>query len=286
MAQDSTRYGLDLGVRDGLAYLLRRLGRIDGLRWIRVMYAYPATLTDPILDAIASEEKVVKYVDIPLQHASESGAQAHEAAHRQGQPPGHGGAHPRPGARGGRPDLVHRRLPRRDRGGLRGAARVRGGRARSTTSASSPSPTRRARRPSTSRAGCAAGVKKSRRRPPDGPAEADLGPQAQPGPGGGAGGGPGRGAPRRHRPPARGRTAAQAPEIDGRVILNDGTAARGQLRDLRDHRSPRLRPRGPHRGLRRPPRGLPIELVLLVRLLFQLRELHQSGFAPLFFLEL
>jgi ribosomal protein S12 methylthiotransferase len=71
VAQDSTRYGLDRGVRDGLAYLLRRLGRVDGLRWIRVMYAYPSTLTDPILDAIASEEKVVKYVDIPLQHASE-----------------------------------------------------------------------------------------------------------------------------------------------------------------------------------------------------------------------
>ena len=70
VAQDSTRYGLDHGVRDGLAYLLRRLGRVDGIRWIRVMYAYPSTLTDPILDAIASEEKVVKYVDIPLQHAS------------------------------------------------------------------------------------------------------------------------------------------------------------------------------------------------------------------------
>jgi ribosomal protein S12 methylthiotransferase len=72
VAQDSTRYGLDLGVRDGLAYLLRSLGKIDGLRWIRVMYAYPATLSDPILEAMASEDKVVKYVDIPLQHASES----------------------------------------------------------------------------------------------------------------------------------------------------------------------------------------------------------------------
>jgi ribosomal protein S12 methylthiotransferase len=72
VAQDSTRYGLDLGVRDGLAYLLRRLGRIDGIRWIRIMYAYPATLSEPILDTIASEDKVVKYVDIPLQHASES----------------------------------------------------------------------------------------------------------------------------------------------------------------------------------------------------------------------
>jgi ribosomal protein S12 methylthiotransferase len=72
VAQDSTRYGLDHGLRDGLAYLLRRLGRVDGIRWIRVMYAYPATLTDPILDVMASEDKVVKYVDIPLQHASDA----------------------------------------------------------------------------------------------------------------------------------------------------------------------------------------------------------------------
>jgi ribosomal protein S12 methylthiotransferase len=72
VAQDSTRFGLDHGIRDGLAYLLRRLGRVEGLRWIRVMYAYPATLTDGILDAMASEEKVAKYVDIPLQHASEA----------------------------------------------------------------------------------------------------------------------------------------------------------------------------------------------------------------------
>jgi ribosomal protein S12 methylthiotransferase len=72
VAQDSTRYGLDLGLRDGLAALLRRLGGVDGLRWIRVMYAYPATVSDPILDAMATEEKVVKYIDIPLQHAAES----------------------------------------------------------------------------------------------------------------------------------------------------------------------------------------------------------------------
>jgi ribosomal protein S12 methylthiotransferase len=71
VAQDSTRYGLDHGIRDGLAYLLRRLDRVDGLRWIRVMYAYPATLSDGILDAMAGAARVVKYVDIPLQHASE-----------------------------------------------------------------------------------------------------------------------------------------------------------------------------------------------------------------------
>jgi ribosomal protein S12 methylthiotransferase len=72
VAQDSTRYGLDLGQRGALAPLLRRLGTIDGIRWIRVMYAYPATVSDEILDAIASVDKVVKYVDMPLQHASES----------------------------------------------------------------------------------------------------------------------------------------------------------------------------------------------------------------------
>jgi ribosomal protein S12 methylthiotransferase len=72
VAQDSTRYGLDHGIRDGLAYLLRRLARIEGIHWIRVMYAYPQTLSDPILDAMASEEKVARYVDIPLQHASDA----------------------------------------------------------------------------------------------------------------------------------------------------------------------------------------------------------------------
>jgi ribosomal protein S12 methylthiotransferase len=71
IAQDSTRYGLDFGMRDGLAVLLRRLGGVEGIRWIRIMYAYPATVSDAILDAIASEDKVVKYVDMPLQHASD-----------------------------------------------------------------------------------------------------------------------------------------------------------------------------------------------------------------------
>lgn len=72
VAQDSTRYGLDLGIRDGLALLLRRLGELNGLRWIRVMYAYPATMTDPILEAIAEVPQVAKYIDIPLQHASDA----------------------------------------------------------------------------------------------------------------------------------------------------------------------------------------------------------------------
>jgi ribosomal protein S12 methylthiotransferase len=72
IAQDSTRYGLDLGQRDGLAGLLRGLGQVDGVKWIRVMYAYPATMSDRILDAIAEVDQVVKYVDMPLQHASDT----------------------------------------------------------------------------------------------------------------------------------------------------------------------------------------------------------------------
>jgi ribosomal protein S12 methylthiotransferase len=70
VGQDTTRYGIDLGRKDGLVRLLRRLGGIGGLRWIRLMYAHPATLGNDVLDAIASEDKVVKYIDIPLQHAS------------------------------------------------------------------------------------------------------------------------------------------------------------------------------------------------------------------------
>ena len=71
VAQDSTRYGLDLGRRDGLAPLLRRLGRVDRVHWIRVLYAYPATLSPTILEAMAEVPRVVEYVDIPLQHASD-----------------------------------------------------------------------------------------------------------------------------------------------------------------------------------------------------------------------
>src|SRR5690606_19673795 len=68
VAQDLTRYGWDLDGRPTLAQLLRRLGRIDDLRWIRLHYTYPSAFTDELIDAIAEEPKVVKYVDVPLQH--------------------------------------------------------------------------------------------------------------------------------------------------------------------------------------------------------------------------
>jgi ribosomal protein S12 methylthiotransferase len=70
ISQDSTQYGLDLGLKDGLADLLRSLARVDGIEWIRVMYTYPNSLNDATLAAMAEEPKVCNYLDMPLQHAS------------------------------------------------------------------------------------------------------------------------------------------------------------------------------------------------------------------------
>lgn len=70
IAQDSSRYGEDLGEVDALAKLVRALGEIDDLEWIRVMYVYPTHISDEFLRAIAETPKVVKYLDMPLQHAS------------------------------------------------------------------------------------------------------------------------------------------------------------------------------------------------------------------------
>ncbi|HEV2914664.1 MAG TPA: 30S ribosomal protein S12 methylthiotransferase RimO [Pyrinomonadaceae bacterium] len=70
VAQDSSRYGEDLGQQDALAHLVRELSRLEPLEWVRVMYTYPTHITDAFLDVLASEPKAVKYLDMPLQHAS------------------------------------------------------------------------------------------------------------------------------------------------------------------------------------------------------------------------
>ena len=70
IAQDSSRYGEDLGEVDALAALIRALGEIDDIEWVRVMYAYPTHISDAFLAAIAETPKAVKYLDMPLQHAS------------------------------------------------------------------------------------------------------------------------------------------------------------------------------------------------------------------------
>jgi ribosomal protein S12 methylthiotransferase len=70
VAQDSSRYGEDLGKQDALAHLLRELSHTDGIEWVRVMYTYPTHISDGFLDVLAEEPKAVKYLDMPLQHAS------------------------------------------------------------------------------------------------------------------------------------------------------------------------------------------------------------------------
>jgi ribosomal protein S12 methylthiotransferase len=72
VAQDSSRYGEDLGKQDALAHLLRELSHTDGIEWVRVMYTYPTHISDGFLAVLAEETKAVKYLDMPLQHASQN----------------------------------------------------------------------------------------------------------------------------------------------------------------------------------------------------------------------
>ena len=70
ISQDTTFFGIDRGERGALARLLRRLNQIEGLAWIRLLYLYPTTITDDVLDAMAESNRVCNYIDLPLQHAS------------------------------------------------------------------------------------------------------------------------------------------------------------------------------------------------------------------------
>lgn len=72
ISQDTTFYGIDRGERGALATLLDALNTVDGIEWIRLLYLYPTTITDQVIDAMARNDKVVKYIDLPLQHASDA----------------------------------------------------------------------------------------------------------------------------------------------------------------------------------------------------------------------
>ena len=72
IGQDTTCYGEDFGLKDGLALLLEKLAQIEDLRWIRFLYAYPNKITGKLLDTIGTHEKICSYMDVPLQHASAS----------------------------------------------------------------------------------------------------------------------------------------------------------------------------------------------------------------------
>src|SRR5262249_23706898 len=120
--QDLTAYGRDR--RDGttLSRLLRELARIDGLRWIRLLYNYPRYVTEELLDTIAGEEKVCSYIDMPLQHISDRMLRAMRRE-RDGAAldSSDSGTHPR--CR--HSHRIHRRVSRRNRRGLRRAGRLR-----------------------------------------------------------------------------------------------------------------------------------------------------------------
>ena len=68
IAQDTTKYGVDLYGEYKLAELLRRLCGVDGIEWVRVLYCYPECITDELIDVFAAEDKLLKYIDMPLQH--------------------------------------------------------------------------------------------------------------------------------------------------------------------------------------------------------------------------
>lgn len=83
IAQDTTYYGLDLCGRRTLAQLLERLCRVKGIEWIRLHYAYPAGFPDDVVEVMAREKKICKYIDIPFQHISDSQLRAMRRGHTQ-----------------------------------------------------------------------------------------------------------------------------------------------------------------------------------------------------------
>ena len=70
VAQDTSRYGLDRYGKYMLPELIHQVCQVEGVDWVRILYAYPERITDELIDAIAKEPKVVKYIDIPVQHLS------------------------------------------------------------------------------------------------------------------------------------------------------------------------------------------------------------------------
>ena len=72
VSQDTTSFGMDLGIRDGLANLLDSLARIDGIHWIRFLYVYPDLVSDRLVEAIHAHPQICRYIDMPLQHVSGS----------------------------------------------------------------------------------------------------------------------------------------------------------------------------------------------------------------------
>jgi ribosomal protein S12 methylthiotransferase len=84
VSQDTTSFGLDKGLRDGLAQLLEALVKVEGIRWIRFLYVYPDMMSDRLVDVVSAHEQICRYIDMPLQHA---GAAVLKAMRRGGNRP-------------------------------------------------------------------------------------------------------------------------------------------------------------------------------------------------------
>ena len=121
ISQDSTFYGIDRGERGALPRLLRALNGVDGIEWIRLLYLYPTTINAEVIEAIADLEKVVKYIDLPLQHASDAVLKRMKRPGTRQSVRSPAREHPRPHSERRPPHHVHRRVPGRDRRGLRRA---------------------------------------------------------------------------------------------------------------------------------------------------------------------
>jgi 2-methylthioadenine synthetase len=114
VAQDLAHYGRDVRDGNGLPQLLKALISETDIPWLRMLYLYSAGITGELLDVVASEPRVLRYLDMPMQHAADAVLDENAAARAQEDDPRESGALSRCGARGGDPHHVHRRIPRRD----------------------------------------------------------------------------------------------------------------------------------------------------------------------------
>ena len=85
ISQDTTMFGTDIGLKNGLSELLKRLVKIDGVRWIRLLYCYPTFLNDELIEIMKNEEKICKYIDLPLQHSHDDILKAMMRQEREGE---------------------------------------------------------------------------------------------------------------------------------------------------------------------------------------------------------
>ena len=145
VAQDLTAYGHDLPGKVRLHHLLPELCRVEGIRWIRLHYAYPRDFPDALVEVIAREPKIAKYVDMPLQHSSDRLLRSMKRGRDVKFLRALLAQAARPGPRHRPAHRAHRGAARRDRGGLRGPASASCASSASSGWASSPTRRRRAR---------------------------------------------------------------------------------------------------------------------------------------------